>query len=67
MPGKVPLYQEAERSAAQAAAAPTYAARPGGRRPRLHHRASCADLTDAVVAQLADATCCFRRHVVPRQ
>ena len=59
MPGKVPLYQEAERSAAQAAAASTYAARleSGGKTCII--APGCADLTDAVVAQLADADVLF--------
>jgi pyrroloquinoline quinone biosynthesis protein B len=59
MPGKVPLYQEAERSAAQAAAAPTFAARlQSGNRVCIVAPA-CADLTDAVIAQLSDADMLF--------
>jgi pyrroloquinoline quinone biosynthesis protein B len=59
MPGKVPLYQEAERSAARADAAATYAARleSGGRICIV--APGCADLTDAVVGQLADADVLF--------
>jgi pyrroloquinoline quinone biosynthesis protein B len=55
MPGKVPLYQEAERSAARAAVAATYAARleAGGRVCII--APACAELSDPVVAQLGDA------------
>jgi pyrroloquinoline quinone biosynthesis protein B len=59
MPGKVPLYQEAARDAAQAAAAPTYAARLEGSGKKCVIAPACADLTDAVLQQLADADVLF--------
>jgi len=59
MPGKVPLYQEAERSASRIEAATTYAARleSGGRVCVV--APACAELTDAVVSRLADADVLF--------
>jgi pyrroloquinoline quinone biosynthesis protein B len=59
MPGKVPLYQEAERSAAQAATAPTFAARLRAGNRVCVVAPACADLTDTVVAQLSDAEVLF--------
>ena len=59
MPGKVPLYQEAARDAAQAAAAPTYAARLEGAGQVCVIAPACADLTDTVLAHLADADILF--------
>ena len=59
MPGKVPLYQEASRDAAQAAAAPTYAALLEGSGKKCVVAPACADLTDAVLQQLADADVLF--------
>jgi len=59
MPGKVPLYQEAERAAAEAASSVTYAARleSGGR--VCIAAPGCAELTDEVLAQLADSDVLF--------
>ena len=59
MPGKVPLYQEAARDAAAVAAAPTYAARldAGGRVCIV--APGCAEITDAVLTQLAPADVLF--------
>ncbi len=59
MPGRVPLYQEAARDAAQAAAAPTYAASLEGGGKLCVVAPGCADLTDAVLAQLAPADVLF--------
>jgi pyrroloquinoline quinone biosynthesis protein B len=59
MPGKVPLYQEAERSAVRADAAATYAARLESGGKTCIVAPACADLTDAVVGQLADADVLF--------
>jgi pyrroloquinoline quinone biosynthesis protein B len=59
MPGKVPLYQEAERSAAAAAAAATYAARLESTGRVVIVAPGCAELTDAVVQNLADADVLF--------
>jgi pyrroloquinoline quinone biosynthesis protein B len=59
MPGKVPLYQEAARDAARAAAAPTYAARldAGGRVCIV--APGCADINDQVLRDLAPADVLF--------
>jgi pyrroloquinoline quinone biosynthesis protein B len=59
MPGKVPLYQEAERAAEQVDVAATYAARLESGGKRCIVAPGCADLTDAVVGQLADADLLF--------
>jgi pyrroloquinoline quinone biosynthesis protein B len=59
MPGKVPLYQEAVRDAAQAAPAATYAARLEADGHVCVVAPGCADLADAVVARLADADALF--------
>ena len=59
MPGKVPLYQEADRAAADAAPAVTYAARieAGGRVCVV--APACARITGDVLAALADADTVF--------
>ena len=59
MPGKVPLYQEAERAALQAAAAPTHAARLTASGKACIVAPACADLDDAVLRRLADADLLF--------
>jgi pyrroloquinoline quinone biosynthesis protein B len=59
MPGKVPLYQEAERAAAQTAAAPTYAAMLEGGGRVCVVAPGCADITDAVLQKLAPADVLF--------
>jgi len=59
MPGKVPLYQEAARDAAEVAPAPTYAARLEGGGRMCVVAPGCAELTDAVLQQLAGADVLF--------
>jgi pyrroloquinoline quinone biosynthesis protein B len=58
MPGKIPLYRE-DRSAIEPEAGPTYAAllQAGGR--SLIVAPACADITDAVLAQLQEADVLF--------
>ena len=59
MPGKVPLYQEAARDAAQVAAAPTYAALLQGDGKTCIIAPGCAELTEAVLQQLTQADILF--------
>jgi pyrroloquinoline quinone biosynthesis protein B len=53
MPGKTPLYLE-DRAAAQAEAAPTYAARIEAHGCSLVFAPACAEITDGVLYQLGD-------------
>jgi pyrroloquinoline quinone biosynthesis protein B len=59
MPGKVPLYQEAERAGEDAAPAATYAARLRGGGRVCVVAPGCAQINDAVLGQLADADLLF--------
>jgi pyrroloquinoline quinone biosynthesis protein B len=59
MPGKIPLYQEAERAAEAAAAAPTYAARLASDGHVCIAAPGCAEITPQVLAHLADADILF--------
>jgi pyrroloquinoline quinone biosynthesis protein B len=59
MPGKVPLYQEAERAGGDAAPAATYAARLRGGGRICVVAPGCAQINDAVLGQLADADLLF--------
>jgi len=59
VPGKIPLYQEAERAAEAAAAAPTYAARLAGHGHVCVAAPGCAEITAEVLESLADANILF--------
>ncbi len=59
VPGKIPLYHEAERAADAAAAAPTYAARLASAGRVCIAAPGCAEITPEVLASLADADILF--------